>query len=754
MSLRVSQQYAETAVAPGARAASVSQQYIEVACLPPVLPAPRLFAPPSSWVNAAKQAWQGKREPVIVVRVEDVATVERAYTTKGDWDGSAAVSHLDTASAEGSVLNAQMDAISPALGDFKPSYDYTSCLTQAVYASFSFAATIDCFLYQLFFDSINFTEYTATEAGSGGGVRSVTVQIRTGSSAGPVIGSSSFDVDFGSYFSIDHGAFSATAWFRSLSNTFTYPVGARTELAAGVTYYGTITIDSVLQIWTQGGYYNQRMSPGVNGAVKLSYVGKNVADCFLLTSTIDLGLTPSVASRFEVDDVNPSGASIAYTAYADDFTPPTTARGTVVDGGTIGAAGYRYCRILAGFAANNGAISSLQEIRIIGGDSQYQTYSTHKDLPYRGALPLLPEKPVGNLSSRIEIDKPTSVGELSFKMLWTKASGDLIATGYLRNKAIQIKHGFVGLPFSDYQTIFTGVWANYSADHGKRLLSVSTQNVLKRFMKVKLPRETFNVTTGAKETTPLVWSNVNAVQVILDCIEALGIPDRYLDRSVIEGLRDGALSAASYNVTRTLVAPEEAWTLIHELATLCGCFVVVLPTGKMTLVLYDAAATPVATLSANIVDFSAISGGQDKLYTRQLIYYAPNGADPGDNESDYDKGLLAINVTSETAYDESTEHRWYDKWSASGAVITALAARWDEWQGTPRFTLSAKNVPGHLLHILEGQIVWVTGLTVPTAAAAFGVPQKFKALVLKRAFNPSSCTLDFDLLQISDAETA
>ena len=472
-----------------------------------------------------------------------------------------------------------------------------------------------------------------------------------------------------------------------------------------------------------------------------------------MTSTIDIGSSPVTASRFEVDDIKPTGASITYTAYADDFDPPTTSRGTVVDGDTIGAVGYRYYRIKADFATSNGARGVLQEIRIIGGDTQYITFSTHKNIPSFGALPLLPANPVGNLSSKIELDKPTSVGELSFKLLWTKASGDMLATGYLGNKAIQIQHGFVGLSSTDFETIFTGIWANYKADHAQRIIDVSTQNVLKRFMKVKLPRETFNAGTGAKETVPLTWSGINAVQVILDLVEELETPDRYLDRTTIEGLRDGALASTDYNVTRTITKPEEAWKLIHELATGCGCFVVVLPDGKVSLVLYDASATPVTTLDARYVDFGPINGGQDQLFTRQLIYYDPNVAAPGESEEDYDKGLLAINGTSETAYEESTEHRWFDKWNFSTTVMAAMADRWDSWQGTPRFTLSAKKVSNHLITILEGQIVWVTGLTVPVAAADFDTPQKFKALVTKRAFNPSKCTLDFELLQISDAES-
>ena len=41
-----------------------------------------------AYIQAANQARDGKREPVVLLRVEDVATIERTYTTKEDWDGS------------------------------------------------------------------------------------------------------------------------------------------------------------------------------------------------------------------------------------------------------------------------------------------------------------------------------------------------------------------------------------------------------------------------------------------------------------------------------------------------------------------------------------------------------------------------------------------------------------------------------------------------------------------------------------------
>ena len=49
-----------------------------------------------AYIRAAQQAADGKREPVVLMRVEDVATIERTYTTKGDWDGSATLTDIDT----------------------------------------------------------------------------------------------------------------------------------------------------------------------------------------------------------------------------------------------------------------------------------------------------------------------------------------------------------------------------------------------------------------------------------------------------------------------------------------------------------------------------------------------------------------------------------------------------------------------------------------------------------------------------------
>jgi hypothetical protein len=679
-----------------------------------------------SYIRAAQQAADGKREPVVLLRVEDVATIERIYTTKEDWDGSAELLNIETEDILGSALNYFTEDMKVFGGDWEYPYGYgvepkESGFVYRLKGSFhqySPGGKRDWFgsyEYSFTIPSSVLFQRAQFNVNPGPILESKTINVKQA-----IIIEESTNQLYPDYYY-------CTAYLYLDNNANTFLLGGVDE-------------NSDTWFWL------------CNSPLLIDTKFVPTATSIIKTSTIDFEASPADPVLFSVDDIKSAGVSITYEAFADDFSPPTTSRGVIVDGDAIGSVGYRYYRILATFSSSNGAVGELAEIVLSGGDQTSRLFSTHRDLPTVGAAPLLPMNPVGTLSSKIELDKPTSVGEIGVKMLWTKEVGDLIATGYLRNKAVQVKHGFVGLAESEFETIFTGSWANYTADHRKMEISVSTQNVLRRFMKVKLPRETFNA-SGVKSTVPLVFSADNAVQVILDLVDELGIPDRYIDRTTIEGLRDGALAGSEYNVTRTLTTPVEAWKLVHELATLCGCFVVVLPSGKMTLTQYDLHATPAATFDARHVDFDAIDGGQDALFTRQLIYYDPNVADPKEEEEDYDKGYLLINAGSETAYDESSEHRWFDLWGASVPVLTALADRWDRWHATPRFKITCKNAGLRHIAVLEGQIVNVVGLRVPCEDTNWAQASEFKALVMKRSIDPTKCVMSFDLMQITDAFT-
>lgn len=202
---------------------------------------------------------------------------------------------------------------------------------------------------------------------------------------------------------------------------------------------------------------------------------------------LDLGSVPSIASRFEVDDIKNTGCTIAYTAWGKDSAGDGwTLLGSVTDGDTM--APHRYYQIKADLTGSGDGYRSpvITEIRVIGGDSQYVYISTHKDLPIQGALPYIVPGGISSISSKIDLMQQATVGELTAKLYWRPAVGDLIAGDWIKNKTIICKQGYVGLSEVDYEPYFVGTWYDYQSDHEKGIITVKTRNILKRFNK-KIP---------------------------------------------------------------------------------------------------------------------------------------------------------------------------------------------------------------------------------------------------------------------------
>lgn len=467
----------------------------------------------------------------------------------------------------------------------------------------------------------------------------------------------------------------------------------------------------------------------------------------VVTPVIDLGLVPTQPSTFSAEDIIPSGSTLAYSVMGGDTLPPSNVLGPVADGGSLPP--YRYYQVTADFTSLDGSRPSLREIGISGGDSQFFYIGTHLDQPLQSVKPLLPDDAISALTSKIELLKPSTVGSIKVNMFWNRATGDMVATGYLRNKAVIIKTGFRGLSENQYEPFFAGTWQDYTADFDKGVITVELKDVLAKFKKAKLPEEVFDPATGAKTTTALSWTGVNVMQVMLDLIDAMGVPDRYIDRDAFTALRDGTLSGADWLVSRTITDPEEASKLLNELAVIAGVFLVPLPDGKLTPVLYDDTAAAVDNWDAEELLFSSLDGGQKDLSTRQLIYYDPAVTNPGENEEDYNKGYRLVDNVAEVAWNERAEKRWFEKWSASAAAVQALASRMQGWFASPKIRVKVRGMPPRYIEVLPGQIVAVNNLRIPVAEASWpGKTSAKKFLVMSKTVNPMKTTIDYELMEI------
>jgi len=477
-------------------------------------------------------------------------------------------------------------------------------------------------------------------------------------------------------------------------------------------------------------------------------VTRNVSGS-LTTAPIDLGSAPDDYAVISFDDFIPPGASIAYTARGSSNGTSWTSLGTVTDGQQVSA--YRYYEVTAAYSWAGEDYPEIREIRLTHGGS-YLYYSTHRDEPFFGALPYLADKPISTLNSKIALmDKP-STGEASIKLVWNDHISALLAAGTLVNNPVSISVGAAGLPSEDYELIFTGAWHDYVIDTTKGIVTVKLRDVLKMYSRSKVPREATNATTGLRAVRPLVFTNRPVLSAILDISDAQGIPGRFLNASAFASLEAEGIN---YQVTRTISEPTEADKLLAELTTTAGIFVVPAADGKLTPIVYQPDIEPVATLDAREIDFGSIDGGQKDLRTRQIVYYAPIVADPGDQSEDYSKGLIYINADIEGQLMESeiSEKRWHDKWNAPDAALVALAQRMNSWYATPHQTVTASKVPLRHMGINPGQVISVDNLQMPSATwPGLSVGRKF--LVMGRDLDANSLSLKLSLFDLQTASAA
>jgi hypothetical protein len=470
----------------------------------------------------------------------------------------------------------------------------------------------------------------------------------------------------------------------------------------------------------------------------------------MLTANLDLLETPSEPSKILIDDNSPADTNLSYIAFADDFTPPTTLRGSVVDGSLVGTSGFRYVRIQADFASSYGARPVVRSIALAGGNDAYVFLSNTPNSGGVRCLPLLIEKSAGVLKSQINRDKVTTLSEVAPGSVFEKSMSNLLATGYLKNKPVTLSVGYEGLALSAFAPIFTGSWYDYRVNQVSKTTDIQLRDILTPFIKIKLPRETSDA-SGNITTASLIWTDENAIQILLDIWDAMGLADRFIAVAEWEALRDGDYSGAEYNLTRTLFAgkPVEAFKLLSELTVLLRIFAVPYSNGKLYPAPYNTAATPAADIDARFCDFKNIDGQQRELYTRQLFYYSPYTTTPSDKEGDYSKLLVNLNLTAEENWGTVAEKRLFDKWGASTTLLGSVAQQWRDWFSNPAMMHAVSNVPIHLAHVQPGDLVNIQGAERPADLATYpGYAVDVKCLVMSRKLDVMQSNMELVLLEL------
>ncbi|WP_020675271.1 hypothetical protein [Geopsychrobacter electrodiphilus] len=706
--------------------------------------------PSAAFLAAAKA---GNRNPVALMAVESIDAIYATYGTGSQWAGSVDLTNIDTAVISGEAVARLSCALTPA---------GSVVFTYADASHPFYPALADTLSESRFANTINISGVL--------GVVWPTVEGPGGISSDPHAATWRYNLSksVGGASVYTSAVFSGLFYFKdwavpSSGSGDTYvPVSnpifsldialdlidlSDTPFTAGETLYLSFEL---LTFVGEGFDYISALSRTYTAGFLSTVVAiadETPAVASVTTSTLDLGVVLGSPAIFQADDRQPYGASITYNILGGNSDPPTVDLGAVSDGQAIGSLGYQYYRVTAEITTSNGARGEINEIRINDAASQFKYFGSHIDQPFAGVMPYLTNQPFGSISSKIELMSPATTGDASVKMVWSRETSDLLATGYLRGKLVYLSMGFAGLPSSDFEPLGVYTWQDYTADPIKQIITVKLRDVFKQFDKIKVPKEPVPNPDGTRTITALTWTNINIIQIILDLFDLVGVPDRMLDRSAFEALRDGTYATTDWNVTRALNNPEEATGLLNELRCTAGLFLVPYRNGKLTPVVYDATATEVANLDAHIVSFGTINGGQKDLYTRQLIYYSPTaGVTDPSSEKDYDKVLVDINPTAETDWNLEAQKVWLDKWNASEVALTALGSRMNDWFAVPRLRLSASKIPLSLMGVQCGQLVTVDNLLLPDVAANWpNTAQGRKFLVLGNSFDPASYSISFDL---------
>ena len=435
-----------------------------------------------------------------------------------------------------------------------------------------------------------------------------------------------------------------------------------------------------------------------------SYQTSYAANGYLRTTSIDLGSVPTANSIVSIgEQVVVDECSLTFELYGSNDNASWVDMGEVSDGSSV--APFRYyqfgCTFVSTVAGQGVPTGTpiLASVGISGGNSQFLDFSTHPDFPVPGALPyLLPD--IGTLGSTLTLMNLGTTGEISPNLYYLPATFNMLQTGYLRNKTVQLLYGFEGLSAGDFTPIFTGLWYDGVLDLVKSLINVKTRTVFSIFQKVQFPRE--KALDGLRDSiTCPPWNliNVNIISAMLSCLDMMGIAERYVPRSEFIALQDGPFAGDDWNVSRRIDKDNkiEATKLLEELSVLSGVFLRQMPDGTISPMQYNPGAPQVCQLSPDIATFGQVSLGQSELYTRQQMLFTPkhvNDLDVGvargswADGSSYLIGMCIIDTLTSIAYhcylqNNSTDDNqpgygsgwrsfWFARWAA-GAAYSASA---------------------------------------------------------------------------------
>ena len=472
--------------------------------------------------------------------------------------------------------------------------------------------------------------------------------------------------------------------------------------------------DAYFQVTLSGGYYD--------------------ASGYIRTRNMDLGSTPANDGEWILEDIQPTGTSITYQAWASAtgaFAGEETDLGAIIDGQAITNL-KRYYRVKATLTASTDRVSTPTLQSIKAEFSTFISYSNHPNLGYDPAI-----MSVSALSTSIDTFKPSTIGQVTLTLALCDSVSTYIATKKPKNKLVKIKAGFVadGFVEADYVDYFWGQIDNWNIT-AKDEIVITVKDFSKEW-DVDVP-----AAVSGQPLPTVEWGTAvlnHPIDVMLDILKNhINARD-----SKIVGSSFGTVKAAlpGWVVKRTLKEDTVSGKdLMEELRKLTSTYFIPQPNGRIKIKKWDADEASIATLT----DMEFIGKKWDssaKILTNRIVHYYGWDCE-GDEATDYNTVKIGVDTTSQSDWDETASLEVKDKWTP----ITQTAQSTDfldkiikRYANPP----SALNVEVDLKYIyLEvGDLVTVTTVRAPSTDMAGISNIKFQITNKNLDFSKSKVSL-------------
>ena len=420
-------------------------------------------------------------------------------------------------------------------------------------------------------------------------------------------------------------------------------------------------------VYAQGQFDRTGTSPGINLGDLMFIVHMETRyyspSGYIRTQTIDMGQTPTNDGEWVLDDIQPSGTSITYQAWASStgaFAGEETDLGAITDG-TVITNLKRYYRVKATLTASSDGSQTptLHSIKCIF--SQYKIYTNNDALPYE--LGILN---ISSLATAIDTFKPSTISELSITMTNIPSLITYLTTKYPKNKTVKTKIGYKGLTRAQHIDYLWGQIRDVNIS-AKDQISITTRD-----FKTEWDKNVPEKWQSAGDN--VTWTAQHPIDVMLDILQnKINVRDSKIN---IDSFNTVKTALSGWQVTRTITGnPENAKTLMEELRLLMSCFFLPQPDGKIKIKQWNTNETAVDTLTdADVLEPGFVyKGNYDSLINKTAIYYNWDGS--GNDAADFTSLDLALDATSQTNYDEIALKEIKDKWTLSAQSAQSMALR-------------------------------------------------------------------------------